>query len=143
MKLMRRLLIYSDEIVKYAGFGVQLPRIPGHEIVGEVVAIAPGEKAWQLGQRVGSGWHGGECKICTSCTSGDFIACEKADINGIWRDGGYAQYVTLRSEALTLVPEDLDPAEVAPLFCAGVTVFNSIRNMGLRAGDVVAVQGIG
>jgi len=134
---------HSDEIVKYEGFGVKLPRIPGHEIVGEVVAVGPGEKAWKIGQRVGSGWHGGHDHICGACTSGDFIACKNAEINGIWRDGAYAEYVNLRTESLCAVPEDMDPAEVAPLFCAGVTVFNSIRNMGLRAGDVVAVQGIG
>lgn len=62
---------------------------------------------------------------------------------GINRDGGYAEYVTLRTEAVAPVPEGFNPAEAAPFFCAGVTVFNSIRNAGARAGDIVAVQGIG
>jgi D-arabinose 1-dehydrogenase-like Zn-dependent alcohol dehydrogenase len=62
---------------------------------------------------------------------------------GINRDGGYAEYVTLRTEAVAPVPEGFDPAEAAPFFCAGVTLYNSLRNAGARAGDVVAVQGIG
>jgi len=59
------------------------------------------------------------------------------------RNGGYAEYATLRTEAAVRIPEDVDPAEVAPLLCAGVTVFNGMRRMGITAGDVVAVQGLG
>jgi propanol-preferring alcohol dehydrogenase len=59
------------------------------------------------------------------------------------RDGGYAEYVTLRSEAATRVPEGISPVEAAPLFCAGLTVFNGLRNSGARAGDLVAILGIG
>ncbi|THG94804.1 hypothetical protein EW026_g6732 [Hermanssonia centrifuga] len=133
----------SDEVVKYQGIPTGFPRIPGHEIVGEIVAVGPKEEIYKVGQRVGSGWHGGHCHKCSHCSSGDFIMCDKEDINGVFRDGGYAEYVTLRSEAITLVPEDMDPAEVAPLLCAGITTFNSLRNMDVRPPDVVAVQGIG
>jgi D-arabinose 1-dehydrogenase-like Zn-dependent alcohol dehydrogenase len=62
---------------------------------------------------------------------------------GINRDGGYAEYVTLRTEAVASVPEGFDLAEAAPFFCAGVTVFSGLRHTGACAGDVVAVQGIG
>ncbi|OCH95672.1 GroES-like protein [Obba rivulosa] len=137
----------SDEVVKWQEMLTGLPRIPGHEIVGVVAAVAPPESLWKVGDRVGAGWHGGHCSVCDSCRSGDFICCEKADANGepycIFRDGGYAEYVTLRSEACARIPEDIDPAEAAPLLCAGITVFNSLRNMTSKPPDYVAVQGIG
>ncbi|KAH9950820.1 GroES-like protein [Amylocystis lapponica] len=134
----------SDEIAKGQHFpSVTYPRIPGHEIVGVVAAVPPAEKKWSVGQRVGSGWHGGHCHTCERCREGDFITCSSEAVNGISVDGGYAEYVTLRSEAVASVPEDLDPAETAPLFCAGITTFNSLRHMDLQPPEVVAVQGIG
>ena len=69
--------------------------------------------------------------------------CDSQTINGVTQDGGYAEYVTLREEAVVRVPSDLDPAETAPLLCAGVTVFNAIRKMHIEQGNVVAVQGLG
>lgn len=69
--------------------------------------------------------------------------CENEAINGVSRDGGYGEYATLRQEAAVRIPKDADPAKVAPLLCAGVTVFNGMRRMGCLAGDVVAVQGLG
>ena len=74
----------SDEQVatEGVGFPVQYPRVPGHEIVGDVVAVPPSEKIWKLGQRVGAGWHGGHCLSCPRCRIGDYITCEKTTING-------------------------------------------------------------
>lgn len=69
--------------------------------------------------------------------------CDNEKINGVSFDGGYAEYTTLRSEAVVRVPEDMDPAEAAPLLCAGVTVFNGIRKMRVEPGALVAVQGLG
>jgi len=64
-------------------------------------------------------------------------------INGITREDGYGEYATLRTEAAVRIPENADPAEVAPLLCAGVTAFNGMRRMGITVGDVVAEQGLG
>ena len=74
----------SDDQVATGAFRIpiQYPRIPGHEIVGDVVALPPTEKAWKLGQRVGGGWHGGHCLSCSRCRLGDYITCEKKTING-------------------------------------------------------------
>ena len=72
----------SDEVVKYQAMPTGFPRIPGHEIVGEVVAVPSSEKVWKVGDRVGSGWHGGHCHVCKACSCGDFIMCEKENING-------------------------------------------------------------
>lgn len=69
--------------------------------------------------------------------------CLNKAINGVTRNGGYGEYATLRTEAAVRIPKDADPAKVAPLLCAGVTVFNGMRRMNILAGDVVAVQGLG
>ncbi|TKA56317.1 hypothetical protein B0A49_13946 [Cryomyces minteri] len=72
-----------------------------------------------------------------------FQMCVNEQINGVTRDGGYGEYVTLHTEAVIAVPSDIDAAEFAPLLCAGVTVFNSLRNQHIIPGDIVAVQGLG
>ncbi|KAK8182097.1 chaperonin 10-like protein [Phyllosticta capitalensis] len=133
---------HSDAMVKEGVMG-QVPRIPGHEVVGTVVAVPPTEKKWKIGDRVGGGWHGGHDGICKACNRGFFQACDNEEVNGVTRDGGYAEYATLRTEAAVAVPEELDPAEAAPFLCAGVTVFNSIRKMNIVHGDTVAIQGLG
>jgi len=69
--------------------------------------------------------------------------CAKRVINGVMRNGGYGEYATLRTETAVRIPKDADPATVAPSLCAGVTVFNGMRQMGIAAGDVVAVRGLG
>lgn len=69
--------------------------------------------------------------------------CKKVAYNGASRDGGYAEYTTLRSEATVRVPKDMDPAATAPLLCAGITVFNGIRKMHIEQGNLVVVQGLG
>src|SRR5213079_520366 len=99
---------------------------------------------WRPGQRVGVGWHGGQCGYCGACRRGDFFACETATrVTGITADGGYAEYMIARAEAVARVPEELSAVEAAPLMCAGVTTFNALRNSGARPGDLVAVLGLG
>ncbi|KAI0640178.1 GroES-like protein [Trametes polyzona] len=133
----------TDMTIVNGTFPVPLPRIPGHEVVGDVVAVGPHEKLWAIGDRLGVGCHGGYCSKCKRCRVGDFITCEEQGLVGVLSDGGYAEYVTVRSEAAAVIPKDLDPAEVAPQLCAGVTTFNGLRKVDLSPGDVVAVQGIG
>ncbi|KAI0782150.1 GroES-like protein [Abortiporus biennis] len=133
----------SDEGVQTQLFPGGLPRVPGHEIIGDIVSVHSSEKHWKVGQRVGGGWHGGHCTSCDSCRVGDFCICRNQAINGVTIDGGYAEYTTLRSEAVVSVPEEIDPAEAAPMLCAGITTFNSLRHMDVRSGEIVAVQGIG
>lgn len=137
-------ICHSDNFVKEGGFpGLEYPRIPGHEVVGIVEEVGSDVSNWKEGQRVGVGWHGGHCFECEPCRRGDFINCENGKISGISYDGGYAEYMTAPKEAIAAVPDDLSSADAAPLLCAGITVFNALRNSGIRAGDVVAVQGIG
>jgi D-arabinose 1-dehydrogenase-like Zn-dependent alcohol dehydrogenase len=137
-------ICYSDSLVKEGHWpGIQYPRVPGHEIAGRVDAIGADVKRWKAGQRVGVGWHGGHCFVCDACRRGDFMLCESGKITAISFDGGYAEYMVAPAEAVAAMPDDLPAAEAAPLLCAGITVFNSLRNSGARAGDTVAVQGIG
>jgi D-arabinose 1-dehydrogenase-like Zn-dependent alcohol dehydrogenase len=92
---------------------------------------------------VGLGWHGGHCNYCTPCRRGDFILCENGQISGVTYDGGYADYVIAPANALALIPGELADVDAAPLLCAGITTFNSLRNSGARPGDTVAILGIG
>ena len=136
---------HSDALVKEGRWpGLQYPKVPGHEVIGLIDAIGAGIAGWALGQRVGVGWHGGHCGRCDSCRRGDFFACQLAlQITGISFDGGYADYMIVPAAALALVPEGLSAIEGAPLMCAGITTFNSLRNSGARAGDLVAILGVG
>ena len=89
-------------------------------------------------------WHGGNCGYCDACRRGNFFACQTfTAITGVTYDGGYAEYMIARAEALALVPDELSAAEAAPLMCAGVTTFNCLRNSGAQPGDLVAVLGLG
>jgi 2-desacetyl-2-hydroxyethyl bacteriochlorophyllide A dehydrogenase len=135
---------HSDALVKETGFpGLQYPRVPGHEIAGRIDAVGADVTQWKPGQRVGVGWHGGHCFTCEPCRRGHFILCKFEKITGVSFDGGYAEYAVVPAEAVAAMPDDLPADEAAPLLCAGITVFNSMRHTGATAGDLVAVQGIG
>lgn|SRR5215469_10350234 len=135
---------HSDVVVKEGMFpGQQYPRIPGHEIAGRIDAVGADVTNWKAGQRVGVGWHGGHCFVCEFCRRGDFILCVNEKITGVNYDGGYAEYVVVPGEAVAAIPDELPAAEAGPLMCAGITVYNSMRNAGARPGDTVAIQGIG
>jgi D-arabinose 1-dehydrogenase-like Zn-dependent alcohol dehydrogenase len=138
-------ICHSDSLTKEGTWpGIQYPRVPGHEIAGTIDAVDTGVSGWTAGQRVGVGWHGGHCGYCDSCRRGDFVTCQIApQIPGIAYDGGYAEYVIAPAGALASIPEGLSAVDAAPLMCAGVTTFNSLRNSGARPGDLVAILGIG
>jgi D-arabinose 1-dehydrogenase-like Zn-dependent alcohol dehydrogenase len=135
---------HSDVLTKEGMWpGLTYPRIPGHEVAGVIDAVGPGITAWQKGQRVGVGWHGGQDNTCRECRRGDFKNCRNLQVTGIHYDGGYQQYMLAPIEALAAIPEGLSDAEAAPLLCAGITTYNSLRHSGALPGDLVAVQGIG
>jgi D-arabinose 1-dehydrogenase-like Zn-dependent alcohol dehydrogenase len=135
---------HSDSLTKLGHWpGLKYPRVPGHEVAGVVDVVGPDVPLFKPGQRVGLGWHGGHCNFCPPCRRGDFALCENQAISGISFDGGYADYVIAPANALAFVPDSLTDADAAPLLCAGITTYNSLRNSGARAGDTVAVLGIG
>jgi D-arabinose 1-dehydrogenase-like Zn-dependent alcohol dehydrogenase len=136
----------GDELCR-TGFwpGVSYPRIPGHEVVGTIDAVGSGVSGWSVGQRAGAGWVGGHCQNCFHCRRGDIGSCKSALINGLLSDGGYAQHMLVPAHVVVNIPSDCNwsAAEIAPLMCAGVSTFNPLRNSGVRAGELVAIQGIG
>ena len=135
---------HSDVLTKEGGYpGVSYPLVPGHEIAGVIEALGEGVKGWQVGRRVGVGWFGGNCGYCEWCRRGDAINCQNMQIPGITMDGGYADYVVVKANAMASIPEDLAADEAAPLLCAGVTTYNALRRSGAVGGDRVAVLGIG
>ncbi len=137
-------ICHSDALVKEGQWpGIQYPRIPGHEVSGRIDAIGAEVTLWKPGQRVGVGWHGGNCFECEPCRRGDFVLCQNEKITAIHFDGGYAEYMVVAAEAVAAMPDGLHADEAAPLLCAGITVYNALRNSGARGGDLVAVQGIG
>jgi D-arabinose 1-dehydrogenase-like Zn-dependent alcohol dehydrogenase len=137
-------ICHSDLLVKEGYWpGIQYPRVPGHEIAGQIDAVGEGVTNWKSGQRVGVGWHGGHCFVCDLCRRGEFVLCKFEKITGISFDGGYAEYVIAPAEAIAAIPDGLEAEEAAPLLCAGITTFNSLRHSGATAGQLVAIQGIG
>ena len=137
-------ICHSDVYVKEGLWpGLEYPRVPGHEIAGHIDAVGDNVTAWRPGQRVGVGWHGGHCFVCAPCRRGDFAMCVHRQVTGIDVDGGYAEYMIARAETLAAIPDALPAEEAGPLMCAGVTVYNALRHAGARAGEVVAVHGIG
>ena len=123
--------------------GISYPRSPGHEIAGVIEALGEDCGEWKVGDRVGVGWHGGNCFRCDPCRRGDFVDCKFLKIPGISYDGGYAAHVIAPVEALAHIPDALRPEEAAPLMCAGITTFNALRHSGAGPGDLVGIQGIG
>ena len=138
-------ICHSDEYAKEGSRpGITYPRVPGHEIAGVIDAVGSGVQGWEVGQRVGVGWHGGHCGYCNSCRRGDFVTCSKGrQITGLTCDGGYAEYLVISAAALAAIPDAISATDAGPLLCAGVTTFNSLRNSGARPDDIVAILGLG
>jgi D-arabinose 1-dehydrogenase-like Zn-dependent alcohol dehydrogenase len=136
-------ICHSDVLTKDGWPGIQYPRVPGHEVAGRIDELGAGVSAWKQGQRVGVGWHGGQDNTCRECRRGDFRNCRNVKIPGISYDGGYQEYMIAPVEALVAIPDSLSAVEAAPLLCAGITTYNSLRHSGALPGDLVAVQGIG
>ncbi len=123
--------------------GLSFPRAPGHEVAGTIDALGPDTDGWKVGERIGVGWHGGHDGTCDRCRRGDFITCRNLQIPGISYDGGYQQFMVTPVVGMARIPDALTAVEAAPLMCAGITTFNSLRNSDARAGDLVAILGIG
>jgi alcohol dehydrogenase len=123
--------------------GLQFPITPGHEIAGRIHALGEDVDGWREGERVAIGWTGGHCGQCRTCRRGDFVYCEVGMVTGATFPGGYAEYVMAPTSALARIPDGLSAVDAAPLACAGLTMFNSLRHTGAGPGDLVAILGIG
>jgi propanol-preferring alcohol dehydrogenase len=134
---------HSDTVTVDGILPIEWPRVPGHEVVGVIDALGKGVQGWSVGQRVGVGFLGGSCGYCEYCRDGDLVNCVNQGYTGVQHDGGYAEMMIAKASGLIAVPEDLSAVAAAPLLCAGLTTFSALRNSPARAGDLVAVFGVG
>lgn len=123
--------------------GLTFPRVPGHEVIGRIEAIGNDVTGWTVGQRVGVGFLAGHCTVCDECRRGEFTHCRRQPMVGVHLDGGYAEVMLAQANGLARIPDELTAAQAAPLLCAGVTTFKALRNSAARAGQLIAVQGVG
>ena len=120
-----------------------LPRIPGHEAVGEVVEIGKGVDEVRLGDRVGVPWLYTACGHCEHCLGGWETLCESQQNTGYSVNGGFADYVVADPNYVGHLPANIGFVEIAPVLCAGVTVYKGLKMTDTKPGDWVAISGIG
>jgi propanol-preferring alcohol dehydrogenase len=123
--------------------GTSFPLIPGHEIVGHVVARGPRTCGPPVGARIGQPFLYASCGHCDFCASGDGIFCASAQMTGYSVAGGYREYMLVRAGSVVPLPADLSPPAAATLLCAGLTAFTGLRKGGCRPGLRVAILGLG
>ena len=126
---------------------VKKPLILGHEIVGRVVergaAVQSAEKSVRVGDRVGVPWLQWTCGQCEFCRQGDENLCVRQCITGVMVDGGYAEFAKAPASHVVTIPDALASEQAAPLLCAGVTVHRALKQAMIRAGQRLAIFGIG
>jgi len=120
-----------------------LPLIPGHEGVGHVAAVGAGVQNVKEGDAVGVPWLYTACGFCDHCTTGWETLCESQKNAGYFVHGGYAEYVLADARYLGHLPKDVDFVKMAPILCAGVTVYKGLKETEVKPGEWVAISGIG
>jgi len=132
--------------------GSIFPMVPGHEIVGHVAEVGAGVTKFKVGDAVGVGCFVDSCRSCAQCQAGEEQFCEQGmtgTYNAMERDGsaptygGYSTRITVDQDYVLRVPESLPLDAAAPLLCAGITTYSPLRHFGVKAGDAVAVVGLG
>ena len=120
-----------------------LPFIPGHEGVGYVAALGAGVKGIKEGDRVGVPWLHTACGHCEHCITGWETLCDDQQMTGYTVNGGYAEYVLADPGYVGRLPDNVGFTEIAPILCAGVTVYKGLKELDCKPGDWVAISGIG
>lgn len=121
----------------------QLPLVPGHQIVGTVAETGPETREFDPGDRVGVGWLFETCGQCTFCERGRENLCPEARFTGLHADGGYAEYATVREEYAYPLPEPFSDESAAPLLCAGIIGYRSLRRAEIEPGGRLGLYGFG
>ena len=121
----------------------RLPLVPGHQIVGTVEKAGPGVDSPAPGDRVGAAWLGSACGTCRWCASGRENLCGSARFNGLHIDGGYAEYAALPAGFVYPLPEGFSDRDAAPLLCAGIIGYRSLRLSGIEPGGTLGLYGFG
>ncbi len=119
------------------------PFIPGHEGVGEVVAVGEGVTDVALGDMVGNAWLWSACGVCEYCRTGWETLCEQQQNGGYTVNGSFGQYMLVDAKFAARIPKGADPVEIAPVLCAGVTVYKGLKVSEARPGQWVVISGVG
>lgn len=119
------------------------PFIPGHEGVGEVVAVGDGVTDVAVGDMVGNAWLWSACGVCEFCRTGWETLCEQQQNGGYTVDGSFGQYMLVDAKFAARIPKGADPVEIAPILCAGVTVYKGLKVSEARPGQWVVISGVG
>lgn len=119
------------------------PFIPGHEGVGLITAVGEGVHHVKEGDRVGVPWLYSACGHCTHCLGGWETLCERQQNAGYSVNGSFSEYVLANANYVGIIPEGVDSVEIAPVLCAGVTVYKGLKMTEARPGDWVVISGIG
>ncbi|KAJ4171305.1 alcohol dehydrogenase [Fusarium falciforme] len=120
---------------------VKLPLVGGHEGAGVVVGMGENVKGWKIGDYAGIKWLNGSCMACEYCELGNESNCPHADLSGYTHDGSFQQYATADAVQAAHIPQGTDLAQVAPILCAGITVYKALKSANLMAGHWVAISG--
>ncbi|MEN3322316.1 NAD(P)-dependent alcohol dehydrogenase [Mariniflexile soesokkakense] len=137
-------ICHSDLSMIHNDWGMsQFPLVPGHEIVGEVMALGSDVSGLKVGDKVGMGWNSGACMHCNQCLDGKQHLCGSSEATIVGRHGGFADFVRGHWSWVIPLPKGLDMAKAGPLFCGGITVFNPIVLSGVQPTDKVGVIGVG
>jgi propanol-preferring alcohol dehydrogenase len=121
----------------------QTPVVPGHQIVGRVVAMGEGVVDWSEGERAGVAWLAGTCGRCPRCVEGRENLCAEAKFTGWDRDGGYATHAIVRADFALRIPDAFDDSEAAPLLCGGVIGYRALKVSGIQPGQRLGLYGFG
>lgn len=137
-------ICHSDLSMINNDWGVSAyPIVPGHEVVGEVIAIGNQVKGLQIGDMVGVGWNSESCMSCHDCMDGAHHLCAEKESTIVGRHGGFADHIRSHWSWAIKLPEGMDLSKAGPLLCGGITVFNPIIMAGVQPTDKVGVIGIG
>ena len=128
---------------KELGIPPQLPTVPGHEIMGEVVEVGQDVTKFVVGDHAGISPLLESCRECQYCKEGKEQLCESMSVLGESLKGGYAEYVTVTEDFATKVPDDMKPEYAAPLFCAGITAYKAVKASEPSEGKKIGIFGIG
>ncbi len=137
-------ICHSDVHLVDNDWGItEFPIVPGHEIIGKVVAAGAGVKGFKPGTRVGVGWQANSCGHCEWCAGNEENLCATSQATCNGRPGGFSTRIRVNSRFAFEIPTRLDSAEAAPLMCAGITMFTPLRDYEVRKGTRVGIVGLG
>jgi alcohol dehydrogenase, propanol-preferring len=120
-----------------------LPAIPGHQVIGRVAAVGAGVEGWIPGDRAGIPWLYSACGECEYCKRGEENLCPQAEFTGLHRNGGFAEQILARADFAARIPDKFDDLHAAPLLCAGVIGYRSLRKTDLQPGETLGLFGFG